>query len=291
VASSFFITKGNRELAASLAGDAARVRTVRHGIFAYNGDMPESLSAVIITRNAARQLESCLQSVAFADEILVVDSGSTDDTVKRAQEQGARVVHQDWLGYGPQKRFATNAAAHRWVLSLDADERVTDELRDAIRRELQAPRYAAYRMARCNRFMGRWLRHGEGYPDWSVRLFNREQANWSEDAIHEKVVTAGPVGRLTGDLLHESEQGIAEYLAKQNRYTTLQAEHLYARGKRAGLGKLLFSPLLRFIKFYVVRRGFLDGVPGLVHIASGCFNSFSKYAKLRELTRRDARAG
>lgn len=248
--------------------------------------MPESLSAVIITRNAARQLEACLQSVAFADEIVVVDSGSTDETVKLAQQHGARVLHQDWLGYGPQKRFAAHAAASRWVLSVDADERVTAELRDAIWRELLAPRYSAYEMARRNRFMGRWLRHGEGYPDWSVRLFNRERANWSEDAIHEKVIVAGRVGRLAGDLLHESEQGIADYLDKQNRYTTLQAEHLHARGKHAGLAKLVLSPILRFIKFYFVRLGFLDGVPGLVHIAIGCFNSFSKYGKLYELGRR-----
>lgn len=249
--------------------------------------MPESLSAVIITHNAARQLEACLQSVAFADEILVVDSGSTDETVTLAQQHGARILHQDWLGYGPQKRFAAAAAANRWVLSLDADERVSDELRDAIQRELRAPRFPAYAMARRNRFMGRWLKHGEGYPDWSVRLFNREQANWTEDAIHEKVVVAGRVGRLAGDLLHESEQGIADYLAKQNRYTTLQAEQLYARGKRAGFARLLLSPLLRFVKLYFLRLGFLDGVPGLVHIAIGCCNSFAKYAKLRELYLRD----
>jgi glycosyltransferase involved in cell wall biosynthesis len=253
--------------------------------------MPESLSAVIITHNAARQLDACLQSVAFADEIVVVDSGSTDETAKLAQQHGARVLHQDWLGYGPQKRFAAGAAGSRWILSLDADERVTAELRDAIRRELQAPRYSAYEMARRNRFMGRWLRHGEGYPDWSVRLFNRERANWSEDPIHEKVVTVEPVGRLAGDLLHESEQGIADYLAKQNRYTTLQAELLFARGKRAGFTRILVSPLLRFVKFYLLRRGFLDGVPGLVHIAIGCFNTFCKYGKLYELERRSSDRG
>lgn len=262
-------------------------RACGRGIFAYNADMPESLSAVIITHNAARQLQACLQSVAFADEIVVVDSGSTDETVKLARQHGARVLHQDWLGYGPQKRVAAAAAANRWVLSLDADERVTAELREAIQHELRSPRFAAYAMARCNRFMGRWLKHGEGYPDWSVRLFNREQANWSEEAIHEKVVVAGGVGRLRGDLLHESEQGLADYLSKQNRYTTLQAEHLHARGKRAGLARLALSPLLRFVKFYFLRLGFLDGVPGLVHIAIGCFNSFLKYAKLRELNLRD----
>ncbi len=251
--------------------------------------MPESLSAVVITCNAARQLPACLESVAFADEIVVVDSGSQDDTVEVAQRLGARVIHQDWLGYGPQKRFAASAAANRWVLSLDADERVSATLREAMRRELQAPRYAAYRMARRNRFLGRWLRHGEGYPDWSVRLFDRKQANWSEDTIHEKVVCAGPVGRLAGDLLHESEEGIAAYLAKQNRYTTLQAEALHARGERASIARMVLSPVARFFKFYFLRLGFLDGVPGLVHIAIGCFNSFCKYAKLCELHRAGCR--
>ncbi len=238
------------------------------------------LSAVVITRNAARELAACLESVAFAEEILVVDSGSSDDTVGIARRYGARVLHQDWLGYGPQKRFAVEQARYDWVLCLDADERVSDTLRESIRRELQAPRFRAYAMPRRNRFLGRWLRHGEGYPDLSLRLFDRRHANWSEDLIHEKVLTDGPVGRLEGDLLHESEQGLAAYLAKQNRYTSLQADQLYAAGVRASLGRLVLSPLLRFVKFYFLRLGFLDGVPGLVHIAIGCFNSFVKYAKL-----------
>jgi glycosyltransferase involved in cell wall biosynthesis len=245
--------------------------------------MSESLSAVVITLNAGAQLEDCLKSVAFVNEILVVDSGSTDATLAIARKFGARVVHQDWLGYGPQKQFAVGQARHAWVLSLDADERVTAELRGQIENELKAPRFRAYAMARCNRFMGRWLRHGEGYPDWSLRLFHREHARWSDDPIHEKVIAQGAVGRLGGDLQHETHTTIADYLAKQNRYTTLQAEQLHARGKRAGLTKLLLSPLFRFIKFYFLRLGFLDGVPGLIHIAIGCFNSFAKYAKLREL--------
>ncbi len=245
------------------------------------------LSVVIITLNAAREIEACLKSVAWADDIVVVDSGSSDDTADIARRHRARVVHQDWLGYGRQKRFAVTQAKHPWVLSLDADERLSDELSEGIRHELTAPPHWAYEFPRRNRFMGRWLRHGEGYPDWSLRLFHRDHANWSDDVIHEKVVAEGPVARLKGDILHESEQGIADYLAKQNRYTTLAAERLHAMGKTAGTGKLLLSPIFRFIKFYFLRLGFLDRVPGLVHILIGCFNSYLKYAKLIELARKD----
>ncbi len=251
--------------------------------------MLQPLSAVLITRNSEAVLPPCLESLHFADEIVVVDSGSTDATLDIARRANAKIVHQDWLGYGRQKQFAVAQAAHDWVLCVDTDERVSDALRESIRRELQAPRFHAYEMPRRNRFLGRWLRHGEGYPDLSLRLFDRRHANWSDDAIHEKVLTAGPAGRLTGDLLHESEQGLADYLAKQDRYTTLQAEALHAHGKRANIARLLLSPPLRFIKFYFFRLGFLDGIPGLLHILVGCRNSFTKYAKLRALQRRDAR--
>jgi hypothetical protein len=145
------------------------------------------------------------------------------------------------------------------------------------------PTHFAYAMARRNRFLGRWLSHGEGYPDWSLRLFDRRHAQWSDDAVHERVLPDNSVGRLEGDLLHASGESLDAYLAKQNRYTTLQAEAMYARGERCSFGRLLFSPLVRFARFYLLRAGFLDGTAGLVHIAIGCFNSFCKYAKLRAL--------
>ncbi len=242
------------------------------------------LSVVIIALDAASQIEACLKSAAFADEIVLVDSGSRDETREIALKYGARVIHQDWLGFGRQKQFAVERASHDWVLCLDADERVSEALRASIEEALRAPRFTAYRMPRCNRFMGRWLRHGEGYPDLSLRLFDRRFACWSEDAVHEKVVAASPVGSLRGDLLHESQESLAAYLEKQNRYTSLQAEELHRQGRRVPVGRLMISPLLRFVKFYFFRRGFLDGVPGLVHILIGCFNSFVKYAKLHELT-------
>jgi glycosyltransferase involved in cell wall biosynthesis len=243
------------------------------------------LSVVLIAQNAAHQLEECLASASFADEIVLVDSGSTDATRQVAHKHGARVVAKDWLGFGRQKQFAVEQARHDWVLCLDADERVSPELRASIERALAAPVAPVYRMARCNRFLGRWLRHGEGYPDWSPRLFDRHNARWSDDPVHEKVLYAVTPGTLEGDLLHDSAEDLAHYLDKQNRYTTLAAEQLYERGRNAGAFELLASPAVRFLKFYVLRLGFLDGIAGLVHIGIGCMNSYLKYAKLIEMRR------
>ena len=243
------------------------------------------LSVVIITRNAATRLEGCLASVAFAEEVIVVDSGSTDGTLELAARHGARVVQKEWLGFGRQKQFAVDAAGHDWVLCVDADECVSPELCESIVAELKAPRGFVYAMPRRNRFLGRWLRHGEGYPDWSVRLFHRAHARWGGEPVHEKVVTRLPTLKLSGDLLHDSAETLEKYLDKQNRYTSLQAESLRAAGSRANVLHLVLSPLLRFIKFYLLRLGFLDGVPGLVHVTIGCMNSFNKYAKLKALER------
>jgi glycosyltransferase involved in cell wall biosynthesis len=243
------------------------------------------LSVALIVRDAAAQLGYCLASVAFADEIIVVDSGSTDGTVELAARHGARVIQREWPGFGAQKQFAVEAASHDWVLCVDADERVSLELRERIVAELKAPRGFVYAMRRRNRFLGRWLRHGEGYPDWSVRLFHRAHAHWGNEPVHEKVVSRSPVLKLPGDLLHDSAETLEKYLDKQNRYTSLQAESMHAAGRHANVLQLVISPVLRFIKYYLLRLGFLDGVPGLVHITIGCMNSFNKYAKLKALER------
>lgn len=244
------------------------------------------LSVVLITLNAAASLGNTLASVAnWADEVVVVDSGSQDGTQALAASYGARVIEQPWLGFGPQKQFAVEAAQHDWVLCLDADEVVSETLAHSIRRALaQCPAPTAFRFARCNQFLGRYLRFGEGYPDWSLRLFHRGVARWSDDAVHEKVLFVGEAQTLNGDLLHDSAETLSTYLGKQNRYTGLAAEAALARGKRASVGHLLLSPLIRFIKFYLLRQGFRDGLPGLIHILIGCFNSFSKYAKMLEAT-------
>lgn len=244
------------------------------------------LSAVLITLNCAGSLRATLESLAFCDEIVAVDSGSSDGTLALLEQFGVKVVQESWRGFGPQKQFAIEQAAHDWVLCIDSDEIVSAGLRESIEAALAAPAFHCYEFARCNRFLGRYLKHGEGYPDLSLRLFDRRQARWSDDLVHEKVITLEVVGRLGGDLLHHSEDSIESYLAKQNRYTTLAAKALVDEGVQVGGAKLLFSPLFRFIKFYFLRAGFLDGLPGLVHILIGCFNSFAKYAKMIEFSRR-----
>ena len=242
------------------------------------------LSVAIIAFNAAEQIGPCLASVeALADEILVVDSGSTDATAEVAARHGARVVQKEWLGFGRQKQYAVSAARHDWVLCLDADERVSEPLAAALREALSSRRYHAYRLARRNRFLGRWLAHGEGYPDWTLRLFHRAHAGWSNDEVHEAVLTTTEVGTLAGDLMHDSAEDIETYMAKQNRYTSLHAQALYNQGVRAGYWRLAASPLARFVKFYFLRLGFLDGGAGFAHIVIGCNNSFHKYLKLIEL--------
>lgn len=241
------------------------------------------LTVAIIALDAAAQIGPCLASAAFADEVLVVDSGSTDGTAELARSHGARVERREWLGFGRQKQHAVSIAKNEWVLCLDTDERVTPRLERSIREALANPRYRAWRVARRNRFLGRWLAHGEGYPDWTVRLFHRAHASWSNDEVHEAVLTTAEVGRLEGDLLHDSAEDVATYMAKQNRYSSLHAQALYRQGVRAGYWRLAASPLARFVKFYVLRLGFLDGGPGFAHILIGCGNTFLKYLKLLEL--------
>jgi hypothetical protein len=268
-------------------------------------DHRQPLSAVLITLNAADWLDACLASVAFCDEIVVVDSGSEDASTAIAEQHGARVIRSEWRGFGPQKQFAVAQASHDWVLCIDADERVSERLRESIvaatcpssgvpgTRSEPAPArcvpvgtLAGYRFARCNKFMGRYLKHGEGYPDWCLRLFDRRRARWSDDTVHEKVIAGGEVGSLSGDLLHESAESLEAYLAKQNRYSTLAAEAALAQGRRATPLHLLLSPVVRFAKFYFFRLGLLDGLPGLVHILVGCGTSFAKYAKMLAFQRK-----
>ncbi len=224
------------------------------------------LSACIITYNEADRIEACLASLAFCDELLVVDSHSTDDTRALAQKMGARVIERDWPGYRSQKQFAVDNAQYDWVLCLDADERVTPRLRQEIEalREAAFPGHAGWSVPRITDYFGRFLRHGNAYPDRLIRLFDRRRGGWIGEEIHENTRVQGPVGRLHGDLEHYSYRSLTDHQTRMQRYADLMAQALYQRGKRCGLAKVLINPAWRFFRGYILRLGFLDGWRGLV---------------------------
>ena len=243
------------------------------------------LTLVVITKNAASSLEKCLQNARWIPNKIVVDSGSTDATIEIAKRAGANVIHQDWLGFGPQKQFAVMQAPTDWVLCLDADEFLSPELSESLQALFERNELLdAYKFPRSNKFLGRFLKYGEGYPDWSLRMFNKTKARWSDDLVHEKVVSINnetlTIGKLSGDLMHESGESISHYIEKQNRYTDIQARQMILQGKSVSGLRLIFSPLMRFGKFYFAKRGFMDGLPGFVHISIGCFAAFLKYLKV-----------
>jgi len=224
------------------------------------------LSACIITYNEADRIEDCLRSLSFCDELVVVDSHSTDSTRDIASSLGARVIERDWPGYRTQKQFAVDTASSDWVLCLDADERVTPELRSEIE-ALRAGGFAGYAgwfVPRITEYFGRFLRHGNAYPDRLIRLFDRRHGGWIGDEIHENTRVTGPVGRLRGHLEHFSYRSLTDHHRRMARYADLMAQALYARGKRCGLLKVLVNPQWRFFRGYFVRLGFLDGWRGLV---------------------------
>ena len=226
------------------------------------------ISACIITFNEADRIDDCLASLAFCDEIVVVDSHSTDDTRERALAHDARVIERPFDGFRSQKAFAVAQARHDWVLCLDADERVDATLRASIEsvrmRDFEGA--AGYRFARLSEYFGAYLRHGNAYPDRVLRLFDRRRGGWrGEREIHEAVSVDGPIRTLAGNLEHHPYRSLAEQLAKQERYAQMMAEHLYARGKRASLAKIVLNPWWRFVRGYVLRGGFLDGWRGLLY--------------------------
>jgi len=244
------------------------------------------VSAVIITLNEEDQIADCLRSLQWTDECIVVDSGSQDATCDIARSLGATVIHHDWEGYGRQKQFATMQASFDWVINIDADERVSPELAQAIREAMRsAPQVAAYRCNFRHRIMGRWLRYGEAWPDPHIRFYDRRRAGWTAEHIHESVQVNGTVGRLSGCVEHCTADSIAEIFDKINRYTDLQAQQLVQDGRHVGLWQVLANPAWRFLRNYVLRLGMLDGVPGLVHAVQAAMTSFLKYAKAVELQR------
>jgi len=263
--------------------------------------MPAKLSVILITRNEAQHVADCLRSVAFADEIIVLDSGSTDETVEIAQALGAQVdVTPDWPGFGVQKNRALALASGTWVLSIDADERLSPELAaqiravtglgadtsgsasgpgEGVRPETMADSPRGYELGRLSRFCGQWMRHGDWYPDRVLRLFRRGSGRFTEDLVHERLVVDGPIGRLAGDLLHETMPDLDDALDKLNRYSSGRALDRVRRGARGGLGKALSHGLWAFLRSYLLKRGFLDGRLGFVlavYIAEGTYYRYLK---------------
>ncbi len=239
------------------------------------------LSVILITHNEAHNIEGCLESVSFADEVVVVDSGSTDGTVALAQARGARVVCTgDWPGFGPQKNRALDYAVGDWVLSIDADERVTPELRASILEVLAQPTFDAWALNRRSSFCGQYMAHSGWSPDWVVRLVRRGTARFSASLVHERLEPSGPVGRLRGRLLHESMRDFESVIDKLDRYSTAGAQALMARGVRGSMGKSLGHGLWAFIRTYFVRLGFLDGRLGLALAISNAEGTYYRYLKL-----------
>lgn len=277
---------------------------------------PVRLSVIVIARNEARHIEACLASVAFADEWIVVDSGSTDDTVARARACGARVaVTTDWPGFGPQKNRALDMATGDWVLSIDADERVTPELaaeiqatlqrytqnQDTLQRptrdpdRLQRPTreqdtlsadthrqtlHDAYEIPRLSSFCGKPIRHSGWWPDHVLRLFRRGTARFTDAAVHERVVAKGSVGRLRAHFTHQAYDNLDALLVKINRYSSDAAAMMHARGKTTSIAGALGHGAWTFVRIYLIRRGFLDGRHGIVLAVAAAAGSFFRYAKL-----------
>ena len=240
-----------------------------------------ALSVVLITKNEEANIERCLASVAWADELVVIDSQSTDDTVKIATRCGARVFSPMWRGYGPAKQEGVNQASGDWILSIDADEVVSPELAEEIRAVLsnRTDRVGFY-IPRKTEFLGRWILHCGWYPDHLLRLFRKSDGRFNDAVVHEKVVVEGATGFLRGHLLHYSYPDLEHYLRKFNTYTTLGAEEAYRTGKKAGWSDLVIRPPVAFIKHYISKQGFRDGMQGFVLSVLSAMAVLTKYAKL-----------
>lgn len=240
-----------------------------------------AVSVTVITLNESTNIEACLASVAWADERVVVDSRSVDDTADRARACGATVIVRDWPGYAAQKNFAAGAATHDWILSIDADERVSPELAQEIRRVVNGSAdVAGYRIPRVTWHLGRWIRTTDWYPDYQLRLYDRRRASWKPRRVHESVLADGAVADLSRPLEHYAYRDVHHHVETMNRYTTLAAEEMAAAGRGARWADLVVHPPAAFLRNYVLKQGFRDGVAGFVISAMNAFYVFLKFAKL-----------
>ncbi len=245
------------------------------------------ISATIITYNEERNLPRVIESLRCCDEIVVVDSGSTDRTTEIAVKLGARVIDCPWLGYAGQKNFASERAANDWVLSLDADEALSEALEAEIWQiKKTGPQYDAYTMPRLAEYLGRWILHSGWYPDRKVRLFDRGKAKWVGNYVHESVVVEGDIGHLKSNILHFTCSSLSEHLKTMDRYTTLAAEQLVDQKTPIGWTQLAVNPAWTFFKTYVLKQGFLDGMEGLAIANMAALYNFLKYAKAKNMSPR-----
>lgn len=244
------------------------------------------VSLVVITLNEEKNIERCLRSVPFVSEVVVVDSGSTDKTVEIARKLGAKVIVEKWRGFGPQRIFAGEQANSDWVLFLDADEALSPELAREIEDKFaKLDPQAVYEMPRKTFHLGRWILHGGWYPDYQGRLYHRGQSHWTPKMIHEKV--EGPRReRLKSPLLHWVFADLSHQIKTNDRYSTDQARELIQKGQTFSLAKLLIKPPVKFLECYVLKRGFLDGLPGFIIAVGAAYSVFARWAKLWEMQKK-----
>jgi glycosyltransferase involved in cell wall biosynthesis len=240
------------------------------------------ITATIITLNEERNIVRAIESLRCCDEIVIVDSGSIDRTMELAQNLGVRVIEAGWLGYSAQKNRAAEQASHDWILSLDADEALSEALEAEIWALKKAgPRHDAYTMPRLARYLGRWILHSGWYPDRKIRLYDRRKAKWVGEFVHESVRVNGRMGHLKSNILHFTCDSLSEHLKTMDRYTTLAAQEIAARKLKVTMHRLIFDPAWTFLKSYVVQRGFLDGFEGLIIAYMAACYTFLKYSKAR----------
>ena len=243
------------------------------------------ITDTIITLNEERKIVRSIESLRCCDEILILDSGSTDRTVELAANLGARVIEAGWRGYAGQKNWAAEQAANDWILSLDADEALSEALEAEIwNLKKSGPQCDAYTMPRLAQYLGRWILHSGWYPDRKVRLYNRHKATWVGDFVHESVQVKGRVGHLQSNILHFTCDSLSEHLRTMDRYTTLAAEELVSRKVKVSTWKLILDPSWTFVRAYFLQLGFLDGVEGLIICYMAAFYTFVKYAKARNMS-------
>ena len=243
------------------------------------------ITATIITLNEERHIARAIESLRCCDEIVVIDSGSADRTTKLAENLGARVIESPWRGYAGQKNWAAERANYDWILSLDADEALSEGLEGEIwNLKKNGPKCDAYTMPRLAQYLGRWILHCGWYPDRKVRLYNRHKARWVGDFVHESVQVRGHLGHLESNLLHFTCDSLSEHLKTMDRYTTLAAEELVSRKTRVGWRHMILDPAWTFTKTYFVHRGFLDGIEGLTIAYMAALYTFLKYAKSRNMS-------